>query len=81
LRPVTQRRRSLARLGAQEAFYLHLFFALSGSPRAKMIVKLYTGRYSPDVRDIATVAVSIPLLLRPFVRPLPLFSRCFPARP
>ena len=68
LRTVTQRRRSLARLGDKEAFYLHLFFDLSGSPRDKMIVKLYTGRYSQDVRDIDKVAVSINLLLRTFGR-------------
>ena len=68
LRTVTQRRRSIARLGDKEAFYLHLFFDLSGSPRDKMIVKLYTGRYSQDVRDIDKVAVSINLLLRTFGR-------------
>jgi cellulose synthase (UDP-forming) len=68
LRTVTQRRRSLARLGDKEAFYLHLFFDLSGSLRDKMIVKLYTGRYSQDVRDIDKVAVSINLLLRTFGR-------------
>lgn len=33
-----------------------------------MIVKLYTGRYSQDVRDIDKVAVSINLLLRTFGR-------------
>lgn len=68
LRMVTQRRRSIARLGDKEAFYLHLHFDLSGSARDKMIVKLYTGRYSQDVRDIDKVAVSINLLLRTFGR-------------
>jgi cellulose synthase (UDP-forming) len=33
-----------------------------------MIVKLYTGQYSRDIRDIDKVAVSLNLLLRSFGR-------------
>ncbi|SCB62110.1 cellulose synthase (UDP-forming) [Rhizobium aethiopicum] len=65
---ITQRRRSVSRGGDKQAYYLHLYFELSGSARDSMIVKLYTGRYSRDVRDIDKVAVSLNLLLRSFGR-------------
>ncbi|MEF0941279.1 glycosyltransferase [Rhizobium sp. BR 362] len=68
LKQVTQRRRSIARGGDRQAYYLHLHFDLSKSDRDKMIVKLYTGQYSQDIRDIDKVAVSINLLLRSFGR-------------
>lgn len=68
LRHVTQRRRSISRGGDQQAYYLHLHFELKGPARDKMIVKLYTGRYSQDVPDIDKVAVSVNLLLRTFGR-------------
>jgi len=41
---------------------------LNGVERDKMIVKLYTGRYSQDIPDIDKVAVSVNLLLRAFGR-------------
>jgi cellulose synthase (UDP-forming) len=68
LRMVTQRGRSISRTGDKQSFYLHLHFELKGSARDRMIVKLYTGNYSQDVRDIDKVAVSINLLLRTFGR-------------
>ncbi|AVA24771.1 glycosyltransferase [Rhizobium sp. NXC24] len=68
LKQVTQRRRSIARGGDRQAYYLHLHFELSESDRDKMIVKLYTGQYSQDIRDIDKVAVSVNLLLRSFGR-------------
>jgi len=63
-----QRRRSISRSGDNQDYYLHLYFELSGSARDNMIVKLYTGQYSRDIRDIDKVAVSLNLLLRPFGR-------------
>jgi cellulose synthase (UDP-forming) len=68
LKQVTQRRRSISRSGDKQAYYLHLYFELSGSARDSMIVKLYTGQYSQDIRDIDKVAVSLNLLLRSFGR-------------
>lgn len=68
LKQVTQRRRGISRPGDERIYYLHLHFDLRGSERDKMIVKLYTGRYSQDVPDIDKVAVSINLLLRAFGR-------------
>ncbi|MGO4480459.1 glycosyltransferase [Rhizobium pisi] len=68
LRQVTQRRRSISRVGDKQSYYLHLYFELSGSARDSMIVKLYTGQYSQDIRDIDKVAVSLNLLLRSFGR-------------
>ncbi|PDT04693.1 Curdlan synthase [Rhizobium chutanense] len=68
LRHVTQRRRSISRGGDKQAYYLHLYFELDGSARDSMIVKLYTGQYSQDIRDIDKVAVSLNLLLRSFGR-------------
>lgn len=65
---VTQRRRSVSRTGDKQAYYLHLYFELSGAARDSMIVKLYTGQYSRDIRDIDKVAVSLNLLLRSFGR-------------
>ncbi|ACE93632.1 putative cellulose synthase (UDP-forming) protein (plasmid) [Rhizobium etli CIAT 652] len=65
---VTQRRSSISRGGDKQAYYLHLYFELSGSARDSMIVKLYTGQYSRDIRDIDKVAVSLNLLLRSFGR-------------
>nr|WP_246638715.1 glycosyltransferase [Rhizobium binae] len=65
---VTQRRRSVSRSGDKQAYYLHLYFELSGAARDNMIVKLYTGQYSRDIRDIDKVAVSLNLLLRSFGR-------------
>ena len=68
LRQVTQRRRSISRSGDKQTYYLHLYFELSGAARDSMIVKLYTGQYSQDIRDIDKVAVSLNLLLRSFGR-------------
>jgi cellulose synthase (UDP-forming) len=68
LRQVTQRRGDISRPGDTRRYYLHLHFDLHGSERDKMIVKLYTGRYSPDIPDIDKVAVSVNLLLRAFGR-------------
>lgn len=68
LRLVTQRRRSISRGGDKQSYYLHLYFELIGSARDSMIVKLYTGQYSQDIRDIDKVAVSLNLLLRSFGR-------------
>nr|WP_286182378.1 glycosyltransferase [Rhizobium sp. ICMP 5592] len=68
LKRVTQRRRSISRGGDRQAYYLHLHFELSPVDRDKMIVKLYTGQYSQDIRDIDKVAVSVNLLLRSFGR-------------
>ncbi|MBB2679713.1 UNVERIFIED_ORG: cellulose synthase (UDP-forming) [Rhizobium esperanzae] len=65
---VTQRRSSISRSGDRQAYYLHLYFELSGAARDNMIVKLYTGQYSRDIRDIDKVAVSLNLLLRSFGR-------------
>ncbi|WP_037073592.1 glycosyltransferase [Rhizobium leguminosarum] len=65
---VTQRRSSISRGGDKQAYYLHLYFELSGAARDSMIVKLYTGQYSRDIRDIDKVAVSLNLLLRSFGR-------------
>ncbi|EJC83822.1 glycosyl transferase [Rhizobium leguminosarum bv. trifolii WSM2297] len=65
---VTQRGRSVSRSGDKQAYYLHLYFELSGAARDSMIVKLYTGQYSRDIRDIDKVAVSLNLLLRSFGR-------------
>ncbi|WP_311043877.1 glycosyltransferase family 2 protein [Rhizobium lentis] len=65
---VTQRRKSVSRSGDKQAYYLHLYFELSGSARDRLIVKLYTGQYSRDIRDIDKVAVSLNLLLRSFGR-------------
>ncbi|MDQ0561990.1 cellulose synthase (UDP-forming) [Rhizobium mesoamericanum] len=68
LRQVTQRRRSISRTGDKQSYFLHLHFDLAGQERDKLIVKLYTGRYSQDVPDIDKVAVSINLFLRTFGR-------------
>jgi cellulose synthase (UDP-forming) len=68
LRQVTQRRRTISRSGDKQSYYLHLHFELSDSARDSMIVKLYTGQYSQDIRDIDKVAVSLNLLLRSFGR-------------
>jgi len=68
LKQVTERRRTISRPGDKRAYYLHLHFDLQGLARDSMIVKLYTGHYSQDVRDIDKVAVSINLLLRTFGR-------------
>jgi len=68
LRQVTQRRRSISRSGDKQSYYLHLHFELGGSAHDSMIVKLYTGQYSQDIRDIDKVAVSLNLLLRSFGR-------------
>jgi len=68
LKRVTQRRRSISRGGDRQAYYLHLHFELSAVDRDGMIVKLYTGQYSQDIRDIDKVAVSVNLLLRSFGR-------------
>lgn len=68
LKQVTQRRRSISRGGDRQAYYLHLHFELGAADRDRMIVKLYTGDYSQDIRDIDKVAVSVNLLLRSFGR-------------
>ncbi|MQW86924.1 glycosyltransferase [Sinorhizobium saheli] len=68
LRQVTQRRGDISRAGDKQLYYLHLHFDLHGAERDKMIVKLYTGRYSQDIPDIDKVAVSVNLLLRAFGR-------------
>ncbi|GES46450.1 hypothetical protein RsS62_57020 [Rhizobium dioscoreae] len=68
LKQVTQRGRSVNRRGDPQAYYLHLHFDLEGPIRDQMIVKLYTGDYSQDIRDIDKVAVSVNLLLRSFGR-------------
>ncbi|WP_081160419.1 glycosyltransferase [Ensifer aridi] len=68
LKLVTQRRGDVTRSGDRRRYYLHLYFDLRGSERDKMIVKLYTGRYSQDIPDIDKVAVSVNLLLRAFGR-------------
>jgi cellulose synthase (UDP-forming) len=68
LKQVTQRRRSVSRGGDRQAYYLHLHFDLTGAIRDQMIVKLYTGDYSQDIRDLDKVAVSVNLLLRSFGR-------------
>jgi hypothetical protein len=68
LKQVTQRRGSMSRGGDRQAYYLHLHFNLDGTIRDHMIVKLYTGEYSQDIRDIDKVAVSVNLLLRSFGR-------------
>ena len=68
LRQATQRRGDISRQGDMRRFYLHLHFDLHGAERNKMIVKLYTGRYSQDIPDIDKVAVSVNLLLRAFGR-------------
>ncbi len=68
LKQVTQRGRSVSRGGDRQAYYLHLHFDLEGPIRDQMIVKLYTGDYSQDIRDIDKVAVSVNLLLRSFGR-------------
>jgi cellulose synthase (UDP-forming) len=68
LRQVTQRRRTISRSGDKQSYYLHLYFELGDSARDSMIVKLYTGQYSQDIRDIDKVAVSLNLLLRSFGR-------------
>jgi cellulose synthase (UDP-forming) len=65
---VTQRRGHITRSGDRRHYYLHLHFDLRGSERDKMIVKLYTGRYSQDIPDIGKVPVSVNLLLRAFGR-------------
>ncbi len=68
LRQATQRRGDISRSGDMRRYYLHLHFDLNGVERDKMIVKLYTGRYSQDIPDIDKVAVSVNLLLRAFGR-------------
>ncbi|OEC96908.1 glycosyltransferase [Rhizobium sp. YK2] len=68
LKQVTQRGRSVNRRGDRQAYYLHLHFDLEGPIRDQMIVKLYTGDYSQDIRGIDKVAVSVNLLLRSFGR-------------
>ncbi|MEK1929106.1 MAG: glycosyltransferase [Pararhizobium sp.] len=68
LRKATQRRGDISRSGDMRRYYLHLHFDLHGAERNKMIVKLYTGRYSQDIPDIDKVAVSVNLLLRAFGR-------------
>ncbi|WP_145324606.1 MULTISPECIES: glycosyltransferase [unclassified Rhizobium] len=68
LKQVTQRGRSVSRGGDRQAYYLHLHFDLEGPIRDQMIVKLYTGDYSQDIRDIDKIAVSVNLLLRSFGR-------------
>ncbi|MGF6255069.1 glycosyltransferase [Ensifer sp. LBL] len=68
LRQVTQRRGDISRIGDKRRFYLHLYYDLDGKERDRMIVKLYTGRYSQDIPDIDKVAVSVNLLLRAFGR-------------
>lgn len=68
LRQVTQRRGDISRSGDERRYHLHLHFGLEGAERDKMIVKLYTGRYSQDIPDIDKVAVSVNLLLRAFGR-------------
>ncbi|CAN7654854.1 glycosyltransferase [Pararhizobium sp. LjRoot255] len=67
-RQATQRRGDISRSGDMRRYYLHLHFDLHGAERDKMIVKLYTGRYSQDIPDIDKVAVSVNLLLRAFGR-------------
>ncbi|OKP65549.1 hypothetical protein BTE77_32985, partial [Ensifer adhaerens] len=61
-------RGDISRTGDKRRFYLHLYYDLNGKERDKMIVKLYTGRYSQDIPDIDKVAVSVNLLLRAFGR-------------
>ncbi len=68
LRQATQRRGDISRSGDMRRYYLHLHFDINGAERNKMIVKLYTGRYSQDIPDIDKVAVSVNLLLRAFGR-------------
>nr|WP_153317641.1 glycosyltransferase [Sinorhizobium medicae] len=68
LKQVTQRRGDITRTGDKQRYYLHLHYDLRGAERDKMIVKLYTGRYSRDVPDIDKIAVSVNLLLRAFGR-------------
>ncbi|THK35551.1 glycosyltransferase [Ensifer sp. MPMI2T] len=68
LKQVTQRRGDITRTGDKRRYYLHLHFDLHGFERDKMIIKLYTGRYSRDIPDIDKVAVSVNLLLRAFGR-------------
>ncbi|WP_085026594.1 glycosyltransferase [Ensifer aridi] len=68
LKQVTQRRGDITRSGDERRYYLHLHFDLRGFERDKMIIKLYTGRYSRDIPDIDKVAVSVNLLLRAFGR-------------
>ncbi|WP_026621930.1 cellulose synthase (UDP-forming) (plasmid) [Ensifer sp. WSM1721] len=68
LKQVTQRRGDITRSGDERRYYLHLHFDLRGFERDRMIIKLYTGRYSRDIPDIDKVAVSVNLLLRAFGR-------------
>jgi cellulose synthase (UDP-forming) len=68
LKQVTQRRGDITRSGDERRYYLHLHFDLRGFERDKMIIKLYTGRYSRDIPDIDKVAISVNLLLRAFGR-------------
>lgn len=68
LKQVTQRRGDITRTGDKQRYYLHLHYDLRGVERDKMIIKLYTGRYSRDVPDIDKIAVSVNLLLRAFGR-------------
>ncbi|MFQ6182757.1 glycosyltransferase [Sinorhizobium meliloti] len=68
LKQVTQRRGDITRTGDKQRYYLHLHYDLRGFERDKMIIKLYTGRYSRDVPDIDKIAVSVNLLLRAFGR-------------
>ncbi|MDK1385693.1 glycosyltransferase [Sinorhizobium sp. 8-89] len=68
LKQVTQRRGDITRSGDKRRYYLHLHFDLRGFERDKMIIKLYTGRYSREVPDIDKIAVSVSLLLRAFGR-------------
>ncbi|RVN15334.1 Curdlan synthase, partial [Sinorhizobium meliloti] len=62
------RRGDITRTGDKQRYYLHLHYDLRGVERDKMIIKLYTGRYSRDVPDIDKIAVSVNLLLRAFGR-------------
>ncbi|WVT76840.1 glycosyltransferase (plasmid) [Sinorhizobium chiapasense] len=68
LRQVTQRGGDITRSKDKRRYYLHLHYDLEGGERDRMIVKLYTGRYSQDIPDIDKVAVSVNLLLRAFGR-------------
>jgi cellulose synthase (UDP-forming) len=60
------RRSRWGRRDRKPAHYLHLRYALAGQARDQMIVKLYTGRFTQDIREIDRPAVVLGLLQRVF---------------
>jgi cellulose synthase (UDP-forming) len=66
LRAVTRRRKRLGRTGDGAVHFLHLYYALEGELRDRMIRKLYTGGYSQEVAEIDASALSVSLLGRAF---------------